>query len=107
MSSSRDHDAISGEPDLSKKTISNIPDSVKAKLFRLSKELDEDFNLTLIHFASERFLYRLGISEYAGCFVLKGALLLSILLEGQRYRPTRDIDLLGKGAEDRSTERML
>ncbi len=43
----------------------------------------------------ERFLYRLSKSEYAGRFVLKGALLLRAW-RAPSVRPTMDIDLLGR-----------
>jgi hypothetical protein len=52
--------------------------------------------LLLTRYALERFLYRLGISQYRGEFVLKGAMLY--LLWGRApHRPTRDLDLHGTG----------
>jgi predicted nucleotidyltransferase component of viral defense system len=66
-------------------------DSVK-----VSKEHREDFTLTLMDYAAERFLYRLSQSRLREQFVLKGAMLFAVRI-GERYRPTRDLDLLGLG----------
>ncbi len=44
----------------------------------------------------ERFLYRLGNSQYRGKFVLKGAMLY-LLWDRAPHRPTRDLDLHGTG----------
>jgi hypothetical protein len=81
----------------------NVPASVRARLLNLSRNREEDFNLTLSRFASERFLYRLGKSEYRKKYVLKGAMLLMSLLEDVNYRPTRDIDVLKEGAGERQS----
>jgi hypothetical protein len=62
----------------------------------------QDFNLILTHFGLERLLYRLSISEHAGNYLLKGALLFSLWYD-QPKRPTRDADLLGFGADDTAT----
>jgi len=43
----------------------------------------------------ERFLYRLSKSPHAGKFILKGALMFTAW-KLESYRPTMDIDLLGK-----------
>jgi hypothetical protein len=79
----------------------NVPASVRARLLNLSRNREEDFNLTLSRFVSERFLYRLGKSEYRKKYILKGAMLLTSLLEDVRYRPTRDIDVLRVGTVER------
>ena len=47
-----------------------------------------------MNYAAERFLYRLSRSPLREQFVLKGALLFAVRV-GERYRPTRDLDLLG------------
>jgi predicted nucleotidyltransferase component of viral defense system len=70
--------------------------SVRARLLKVSKERREDFTLTLMNYAAERFLYRLAQSKYRDRFVLKGAMLFAIRV-GEQYRPTRDLDLLGLG----------
>ncbi len=49
----------------------------------------------------ERFLYRLSVSPFADQFTLKGALALLAWTGGrQMYRPTMDIDLLGRTSND-------
>ncbi len=53
--------------------------SVKQRLLNLAKERAEDFNFVLGRFAVERFLFRLSRSEYRDDFVLKGAMLFSLL----------------------------
>lgn len=52
--------------------------------------------MLLTCYVLERLLYRLSASKYRDRFILKGALLLATLV-GDRYRPTRDLDLLGYG----------
>jgi predicted nucleotidyltransferase component of viral defense system len=78
------------------KTPVNVPASVRARLLKVSKERREDFTLTLMNYAAERFLYRLAQSKYRDRFVLKGAMLFAVRV-GEQYRPTRDLDLLGLG----------
>jgi predicted nucleotidyltransferase component of viral defense system len=81
---------------VSKRQFANLPASVRQRLLNLSRARGEDFNLTLTRYGTERLLYRLSQSEHADCFVLKGALLLSLWTD-RLQRPTRDIDLLGYG----------
>jgi predicted nucleotidyltransferase component of viral defense system len=81
---------------VSKRRPSNVAGSVRHRLLNLSKEKGEDFTLTLVRYAAERFLYRLSQSPYAEHFILKGALLLATRLD-RPYRPTRDIDFLEYG----------
>ena len=59
--------------------------------------------MLIIRYALERFLYRLGISQYRDKFVLKGAMLY-LLWDKSPHRPTRDLDLHGVG--DSSVTRM-
>ncbi len=73
--------------------------SVKQRLLSLSRQRGEDFNLLLVRYGIERLLYRLGRSEHATDFVLKGATLFH-LWTAVPHRPTRDVDLLGKGTPD-------
>ena len=80
----------------------NVAASVRARLFALSKERKEDFTLTLLRYANERLLYRIGQSPYRDRFVLKGAMLFAVWGDAV-YRPTRDIDLLGLGMCDKSS----
>jgi hypothetical protein len=74
----------------------NLPASVRDRLLQLSRQQGEDFMLTLTRYAVERFLYRLSLSPHAEKFVLKGAALFAVWAH-QPYRPTRDVDFLGKG----------
>jgi hypothetical protein len=83
----------------------NIPASVRTRLLNLSKARQEDYNLTLTRYVSERFLYRLGMSQCRRDYVLKGAMLLTVSLDQLRYRPTRDIDMLRTGNQDEASIR--
>lgn len=73
--------------------------SIRQRLLNLSRVNGEAFDLTLSRFGVERFLYRLGISEMAERFVLKGASLFHVW-GGRAHRPTRDLDLLASGPAD-------
>jgi len=81
----------------------NLVASVRDRLRTLARQQREDYNFTLMRYANERFLYRLGRSPHRRDFVLKGAMLLP-LWGAETYRPTRDIDLLGFG--DPAMERL-
>lgn len=76
--------------------IANAGASVRARLLNRSREEKSDFQILLTRYVLERLLYRLGISEQRGKFVLKGAMLFAIWLDDS-IRPTRDLDLLGYG----------
>lgn len=78
---------------------SGLARSVQTRLVHHAHAFDLDPNLVLSRYATERLLYRLGRSEHADRFVLKGALLLLVWL-GEGTRPTRDADLLGFGELD-------
>ncbi len=71
--------------------------SVKQRLLNLRQR--EPYELTLIRFATERFLYRLSQSPHRDRFVLKGASLFAIWT-GRPHRPTRDVDFLSFGAAE-------
>jgi predicted nucleotidyltransferase component of viral defense system len=79
----------------------NVAESVRARLLNLSKERGDEFHLTLADYAIERFLYRLGQSPLRDRFVLKGAVLFRVWM-GQSHRPTKDLDLLGRGSSELS-----
>jgi predicted nucleotidyltransferase component of viral defense system len=79
-----------------KKDVVNLSASVRQRLLNLATKRKEDFGLVLSRYGLERFLYRLSTSTHRDLFVLKGALLLQVWT-GETYRPTRDLDLLGKG----------
>ncbi|WP_422022243.1 nucleotidyl transferase AbiEii/AbiGii toxin family protein [Pyruvatibacter mobilis] len=78
------------------KEIKNLGASVRARLFRISKDKGQNFELILTRYAIERLLYRLAQSRYADRFVLKGAMLLMTWFD-EPFRGTRDLDLLGYG----------
>lgn len=77
----------------------NIAASVRARLLAGAQERKEGFTLTLQRYAAERFLYRLGASQYRERFVLKGAMLFA-LWGASFYRATRDVDLAGYTEND-------
>ena len=70
--------------------------SIRARLLALAQSKGEDYQRVLGRYAIERFLYRLGRSPYRDKFALKGATLFT-LWTGQTHRPTKDLDLLGRG----------
>lgn len=74
----------------------DIGASIRARLKNLAKEEGSDFNVLLIRYGLERLLYRIGKSDYASQFLLKGALLFNLWYD-MPHRPTRDMDLLGFG----------
>jgi Nucleotidyl transferase AbiEii toxin, Type IV TA system len=73
--------------------------SIRARLKQNADASKQDFNLVLTRYGLERLLYRLSVSDHAGNFLLKGALLFQ-LWYGHPHRPTHDADLLGFGASD-------
>ena len=77
----------------------NIAASHRAKLLSVAPEHKEDFQFLLGRFAVERFLFRLSQSEHKDSFVLKGAMLF-VAWAGKLHRPTKDLDLLGRGAPE-------
>lgn len=81
---------------MSKDRPRNLPASVRHRLTELARKQGEDFQLVLTRFVIERLLYRLTQSDHAKLFVLKGAMLFRLWAD-LPHRPTRDLDLLGKG----------
>jgi predicted nucleotidyltransferase component of viral defense system len=79
---------------VSKPDIKNLPASIQDRLLNQARLSGRPFNELLQYYAIERFLFRLARSQYAGQFVLKGALLFRVW-GLPAFRPTRDIDLLG------------
>ncbi len=77
--------------------------SVHDRLLQLAKAQNEDFQALLTRYCLERLLYRLSCSPHRQAFVLKGALLFA-LWSGRPHRPTKDMDLLGRG--ENSVERL-
>ncbi|MCK5243276.1 nucleotidyl transferase AbiEii/AbiGii toxin family protein [bacterium] len=82
---------------------SNVAASVRQRLLNIIRETGDDPNFVWTRYATERLLYRLSVSSYAGDFILKGAMLFMVWT-GQSYRPTMDMDFLGYG--DNSSERL-
>ncbi|KTD61864.1 nucleotidyl transferase AbiEii/AbiGii toxin family protein [Legionella spiritensis] len=74
----------------------DISASIRARLKNIAKEEQTDFNAVLTRYGLERLLYRIGQSEYANQYLLKGALLFNLWYD-MPHRPTLDIDLLGFG----------
>ena len=68
----------------------NIVASVRQRLLNIIRQTGDDANLVWTRYATERLLYRLSISEYAGEFILKGAMLF-MAWTGRFYRPTISI----------------
>ncbi len=81
----------------------NVAASVRQRLKQYADARQEDFQTALTGFGLERLLYRLSQSEHRPAFVLKGAMLFRLLGEGV-FRPTRDLDFLGRG--ENSVERV-
>ena len=80
---------------MAKNEIKNYGKSNRTKLLNLSKQTKgADYNLILLRFVQERFLYRLSLSAYRENFFLKGG---ALLYAHERFaaRPTRDMDFLG------------
>lgn len=84
----------------------DVAASVRARLLNQSKHRREEFERTLVRFASERLLYRLGMSAARNRCLLKGGSLLAVWLPDP-YRATRDVDILASGAVDHETIRSL
>jgi len=76
--------------------------SIHQRLLNVSRQSSRRFNDLVIHYAIERFLYRLSRSAYADRIVLKGGLMLNVW-NTPVTRITRDIDLLGKLSNDPET----
>jgi predicted nucleotidyltransferase component of viral defense system len=79
----------------STKRAKNLAASIRARLLRIAKEGNRDYNSVLLQYFQERFLFRLSGSPYRSQFILKGALLF-IVYRMPRVRPTKDIDFLGE-----------
>ena len=77
----------------------NVAASIRARLLNKARSTGAEFELFLVRYACERFLYRLGESSVRERCILKGASLLALWME-EPYRATRDIDLLTYGESD-------
>lgn len=77
----------------------NVAASVKQRLLNLANRRGVEFNRLLAWYGIERLLYRLSKTSHERQFVLKGAMLFHIWRD-EPHRPTRDVDLLGRGTTD-------
>ena len=68
--------------------------SIKEKLLNIARKDRVDYQVLLIRYLYERFLYRLAVSRFREKFCLKGGALL-YAFEKEFARPTLDIDFLG------------
>jgi Nucleotidyl transferase AbiEii toxin, Type IV TA system len=84
----------------------DVAASVRARLLAQAHASGEEFERTLVRFAAERWLFRLGTSAARNRCVLKGASLLTVWLSDP-HRSTRDIDLLSFGDADDTAIRAL
>jgi hypothetical protein len=73
--------------------------SIRARLLAHAKQHNDVFERILTRYAIERLLFRLGQTETAERYVLKGAMLFVTWPE-HVFRPTGDLDLLGEGNPD-------
>lgn len=55
--------------------------SVRGRLFNLSRECNQPFDLLLNRYVLERLLHRLSVTDYRNRFVLKGAMLMTTWFE--------------------------
>lgn len=69
----------------------NVAASVRERLLNISKELHMEYQIILIRYFHERFLFRLATSPYKDNFCLKGGALM-FAYEKFTARPTLDMD---------------
>ncbi len=84
----------------------NVAASIKARLLNVARRGGDEFELFLVRYASERFLFRLGASPLRERCILKGAGLLALWMPDP-YRATRDLDFLAHGPSDAGAIRDL
>ena len=80
----------------------NIAASVRQRLLNLARAKEQAFDVVLVAFGLERFIYRLSISAHRERFVLKGGMLVTLWTK-DTGRFTRDVDFLSFGTEDEET----
>jgi predicted nucleotidyltransferase component of viral defense system len=83
------------------KPVTNRAASIKQKLLTLAREQGRVYDVVLVRYALERFLYRLSISNHRDKYILKGGMLVTLWLEDSD-RETRDADFLGFGDADQN-----
>lgn len=72
--------------------VTNMGHSTRERLKNLARSGGRDSAYLFQRYAFERFYWRIGKSDYAGLFILKGASLFSLWM-GPMYRVTQDTDL--------------
>lgn len=75
-----------------KRKVVNYGHSVRERLLKIAKEKNVQLEYVLLRYAFERFLFRLGRSDYSERFILKGASAFSVWM-GPFCRVTRDADV--------------
>jgi hypothetical protein len=80
-------------------TPTNMAKSVKDRLLNIARKEGRAFDILLVRFALERFLYRLSVSTHRDRFVLKGGMLVTVWVADDN-RMTRNADFLGHGDPD-------
>lgn len=81
---------------MTRKALTNIAASIRARLLNHARSQGEDFQRVLTRYAIERLLVRLSRTQAAQDYILKGAMLFATW-PTQAHRPTIDLDLLGQG----------
>lgn len=71
----------------------NLIASVHYRLLEHARKTKDEPQLVLMRYGLERLMYRLSQSQYAGEFVVKGAMLF-LVWTGEPHRATKDLDLL-------------
>ena len=71
----------------------DVTASIRARLLNRASSGGIEYQLYLVRYACERFLYRIGQSEVRDRLILKGGTLLSLWMP-EPFRSTRDIDML-------------
>ena len=79
--------------------ISNMAHSVRERLNNLAKSGGRNTDYLFQRYAFERFYWRIGKSDYAERFIIKGASLFTLWM-GPMYRVTQDTDLESRLAPD-------
>ncbi|MCF0216124.1 MAG: nucleotidyl transferase AbiEii/AbiGii toxin family protein [Fibrobacteraceae bacterium] len=69
----------------------NLEHSIREKLLNIAKSQKTDYQVILIRYFHERFLFRLSQSKYCKHFYLKGGALF-YAYEKLLARPTMDVD---------------
>ena len=84
---------------MTRKVLKNHGASIRQRLLNHAREHDDDFQRILTRYAIERLMFRLGKTEAAERYILKGAMLFLTWPE-YASRPTSDLDPLGEGDSD-------